>query len=134
MQNFRGCTRRYLQLDTILLPKRRTISSKMERLKFDNKVLRTLPIDEEKSNFTRTVNGACFSLVDTTPVENPKLVGYSPSALELLGLSEEDTKEDSFSEYFSGSKLIPGSQTAAHCYCGHQFGYFSGQLGDGAAM
>lgn len=23
---------------------------------------------------------------------------------------------------------------AAHCYCGHQFGVFAGQLGDGAAM
>ena len=22
----------------------------------------------------------------------------------------------------------------AHCYCGHQFGSFSGQLGDGAAL
>lgn len=29
---------------------------------------------------------------------------------------------------------MPGSQTAAHCYCGHQFGHFSGQLGDGAAI
>ena len=29
---------------------------------------------------------------------------------------------------------IPGTDPAAHCYCGHQFGYFAGQLGDGAAM
>ena len=29
---------------------------------------------------------------------------------------------------------MPGSETAAHCYCGHQFGVFAGQLGDGAAM
>ena len=37
-------------------------------------------------------------------------------------------------EYFSGNKMLPGSETAAHCYCGHQFGAFSGQLGDGAAI
>ena len=37
-------------------------------------------------------------------------------------------------DYFSGNKLLDGSETAAHCYCGHQFGYFSGQLGDGAAI
>lgn len=37
-------------------------------------------------------------------------------------------------EYLSGNKLIPGSETASHCYCGHQFGHFAGQLGDGAAM
>ncbi|KAM8979023.1 protein adenylyltransferase SelO, mitochondrial [Sarcophilus harrisii] len=36
--------------------------------------------------------------------------------------------------YFSGNALLPGSEPAAHCYCGHQFGSFAGQLGDGAAM
>ena len=36
--------------------------------------------------------------------------------------------------YLCGSKAIPGAEYAAHCYCGHQFGYFSGQLGDGATM
>ena len=39
-----------------------------------------------------------------------------------------------FSEYFSGNKVLPGARPAAHCYCGHQFGNFSGQLGDGATM
>ena len=39
-----------------------------------------------------------------------------------------------FGEYFSGNNLLPGSQPAAHCYCGHQFGNFSGQLGDGCAQ
>ena len=39
-----------------------------------------------------------------------------------------------FFSYLCGSKLIPGAEYAAHCYCGHQFGYFSGQLGDGATM
>eukprot|EP00753_Platysulcus_tardus_P004891 PLAT12749.3.p1 GENE.PLAT12749.3~~PLAT12749.3.p1 ORF type:complete len:663 (+),score=294.92 PLAT12749.3:272-1990(+) len=29
---------------------------------------------------------------------------------------------------------MPGCRPAAHCYCGFQFGYFSGQLGDGATM
>ncbi len=34
----------------------------------------------------------------------------------------------------AGNTLFPGSETAAHCYCGYQFGHFSGQLGDGAAI
>lgn len=29
---------------------------------------------------------------------------------------------------------MPGAEPHAHCYCGHQFGSFAGQLGDGAAM
>ena len=35
---------------------------------------------------------------------------------------------------FGGNRKLEGSVTAAHCYCGHQFGHFSGQLGDGAAI
>ena len=39
-----------------------------------------------------------------------------------------------FVEYMCGNRLLPGSEPAAHCYCGHQFGHFSGQLGDGCAQ
>lgn len=31
-------------------------------------------------------------------------------------------------------RAAAGAEPAAHCYCGHQFGQFAGQLGDGAAM
>lgn len=103
-------------------------------MKFDNLVLRTLPLDKEMGKGTRAVPGACFSLVEPTPVENPEVVAHSKSALALLGVKEEDIEETTFAEYFSGNKLFNGSQPAAHCYCGHQFGYFSGQLGDGAAI
>lgn len=34
----------------------------------------------------------------------------------------------------TGNKLMPGADPHSHCYCGHQFGSFAGQLGDGAAM
>ena len=78
--------------------------------------------------------GACFSKVHPTPVKNPKLVGHSLSALSLLSLSQKEVAREDFLQYFSGSKILPGSEPAAHCYCGHQFGYFSGQLGDGCAM
>jgi uncharacterized protein YdiU (UPF0061 family) len=39
-----------------------------------------------------------------------------------------------FVEVMSGNKLLPGMQPASHCYCGHQFGNFAGQLGDGAVI
>lgn len=106
----------------------------LETLDFDNLVLRSLPLDQEKENFVRQVPGACFSLVDPTPVENPITVAYSRSAFSLIDLHEDELQRKDFAEYFSGNKLLPGSKTAAHCYCGHQFGHFSGQLGDGAAM
>lgn len=103
-------------------------------LHIDNAALRELPIDKEHGSRQRTVQGACFSLVDQSPVDKPKLVAFSEDALKLLGLDENSVKEDDFVEYFAGNKKLEGSQPAAHCYCGHQFGYFSGQLGDGAAM
>ena len=37
-------------------------------------------------------------------------------------------------DYLCGNKHIPNAEYAAHCYCGHQFGQFAGQLGDGATM
>lgn len=115
----------------------RTFSTKMptlETLHFDNLALRSLPIDPEKENFIRQVPGACFSIVKPEPVVNPRIVAYSRSAMELLDLDETQMERKDAAEYFAGNRLLPGSQTAAHCYCGHQFGYFSGQLGDGAAI
>lgn len=77
---------------------------------------------------------ACFSLVEPTPVLNPRLVSHSSSALRLLDLADSEVDRPDFADYFSGNKHIPGTRPAAHTYCGHQFGHFSGQLGDGAAM
>ena len=87
-------------------------------------------------NRQRKVEGACFSLVSPTPVDNPAVVAVSEEALSLIDVESPLAAYEGgeFAEYFSGNKLLPGSQTAAHCYCGHQFGHFSGQLGDGCAM
>eukprot|EP00053_Salpingoeca_punica_P012363 m.110812 g.110812 ORF g.110812 m.110812 type:complete len:609 (-) comp15928_c0_seq1:586-2412(-) len=105
-----------------------------ETLPFDNRSLRKLPIDPDKSNTIRQVPGACFSLVQPDPLLNPKLVAVSPEALGLLDLAPSEWQRPDAIEYLSGNKHIPGSRPAAHCYCGHQFGVFAGQLGDGAAM
>ena len=111
------------------------MSASLESLKFDNLALKALPIDSEEENYIRQVSGACFSIVGPTPVEKPQMVLYSVNCLSrLLDLSESQMKRQDFAEYFSGNRLLPGSQPAAHCYSGHQQGYFSGQLGDGAAV
>ncbi|CAG5131157.1 unnamed protein product [Candidula unifasciata] len=106
----------------------------LETLNFQNRALRCLPVDESEEKTQRQVPGACFSRVNPTPVVNPGLVCASLPALSLLDITEDQVKRPEFVEYFSGNKILPGSEPAAHCYCGHQFGYFSGQLGDGAAM
>jgi uncharacterized protein YdiU (UPF0061 family) len=42
--------------------------------------------------------------------------------------------QDEYAEYLSGNKIFDGSKPVAQNYCGHQFGVFAGQLGDGRAI
>lgn len=92
-------------------------------LNFDNQVLKNLPIDPIEDNSCRCVADACFSRVKPTPVLNPRLVCYSKSALALIDISHEAIDGNDFLiQCFSGNEILPGSETAAHCYCGHQFG------------
>lgn len=108
--------------------------SALERLDFDNIALKKLPLDPSEEPGVRQVKGACFSRVKPQPLTKPRFVAVSHKALELLGLNLEEVLNDPLGpEYLSGSKVMPGSEPAAHCYCGHQFGQFAGQLGDGAA-
>uniref|UniRef100_A0A8D0G6N1 Selenoprotein O n=1 Tax=Sphenodon punctatus TaxID=8508 RepID=A0A8D0G6N1_SPHPU len=111
-------------------------------LRFDNRALRALPLDPCGENVPRPVPDACFSRTRPSPVANPRLVAMSLPALALLGLEppplraprEEEQLEAEVALYFSGNRPLPGAEPAAHCYCGHQFGSFAGQLGDGAAV
>ncbi|KAM4553778.1 selenoprotein O1 [Fundulus diaphanus] len=108
--------------------------SALERLDFDNVVLKKLPVDPSEEPGVRLVKGACFSRVKPEPLSSPRFVAVSRGALALLGLDGDEVTSDPLGpEYLSGSKVMPGSEPAAHCYCGHQFGQFAGQLGDGAA-
>lgn len=121
---------------TMLTSSAVTPASSLRALRFDNRALRCLPVEPgdgqgEDAVRSRQVPGVCFSPVHPTPVQNPRVVALSQPALALLGLQLE---EEEAALYFSGNRLLPGSQPAAHCYCGHQFGNFAGQLGDGAAM
>lgn len=92
-----------------------------------------LPLDTSRIPGSRIVKGAIFSLVSPTPTKNAILIAKSLSALNLLGLSN-DCDDSELVKYLGGNDVIPGSQPAAHVYCGFQFGSFAGQLGDGATM
>lgn len=61
-------------------------------------------------------------------------------ALALAGIevacrdSSLAAPSDELVPFLAGNQLFPGSETAAQCYCDHQFGYFLGQLGGGVAI
>ena len=110
--------------------------SALEQLPFNNTALKKLPVDVSDETGSRTVPAACFSRIQSLqPLLHPRFVALSESALSLLGLNVQDVLRDPLApEYLSGSRQLPGSEPAAHCYSGHQFGLFAGQLGDGAVM
>eukprot|EP00879_Flechtneria_rotunda_P008243 GHRR01008636.1.p1 GENE.GHRR01008636.1~~GHRR01008636.1.p1 ORF type:complete len:661 (+),score=285.14 GHRR01008636.1:210-2192(+) len=105
----------------------------LKDLVFDNTVLQALPV-RSGLNQTTPVRGAIYVFVNPTPLRSPSLVAASDEALLLLGLDPSEADRPEFVEAVAGNKILPGSQPAAHCYCGYQFGYFAGQLGDGAAI
>ncbi|XP_055963025.1 protein adenylyltransferase SelO, mitochondrial [Sorex fumeus] len=110
-------------------------------LRFDNLALRALPVEPPPAapDAPRPVPGACFARARPAPLRAPRVVALARPALALLGLPPPPAAalaqaEAEAARFFSGNALLPGAEPAAHCYCGHQFGQFAGQLGDGAAM
>ena len=49
----------------------------LERLRWDNRAIASLPLDPVTDNYVRTVPRACFSLVSPTPLKGPALVAHS---------------------------------------------------------
>lgn len=89
-------------------------------LSFDNTFARLPPIFHQ--------------FVDPTPVPDPYLVAFNPDAAALIDLVPAEADKPEFVEYFSGNRLLPGSEPIAMRYAGHQFGVWVPQLGDGRAI
>jgi uncharacterized protein YdiU (UPF0061 family) len=106
----------------------------LDALCFDNRFVRELPGDPQRRNRRRQVSGACYSLVNPTPVAAPELVAYSREMATRLGLTDKTCRSDRFAQVFTGNHLLPGMQPFAMCYGGDQFGNWAGQLGDGRAI
>lgn len=108
--------------------------SRLDDLIFDNRFLRELPADPETVNNRRQVFGACYSRVLPTKVADPQTVAYAREVAELLDLDSDICGSDDFTQVFVGNRLLPGMDSYATCYGGHQFGNWAGQLGDGRAI
>ncbi len=103
-------------------------------LNFNNRFLQSLPGDANLHNHSRQVQGAFWSRVDPTPVAAPRLIAHSPEVASVLGLSEAEVKSAEMVNALSGNATLPGMETYATAYGGHQFGNWAGQLGDGRAI
>lgn len=77
---------------------------------------------------------AFYRRVEPMPLPAPYLVSFNTAAAELIGLDPQEYAHAEFAEYFSGNKLLHGSEPLSAVYAGHQFGTYVPQLGDGRAI
>ncbi len=75
-----------------------------------------------------------FSRLQPTPLPDPYLVAFNPTAAALIGLDPNYAATQEFVEVFSGNRVPPGADPLAAIYAGHQFGSYVPQLGDGRAI
>ncbi|MEA3195580.1 MAG: serine/tyrosine/threonine adenylyltransferase [Betaproteobacteria bacterium] len=75
--------------------------------------------------------GACYTIVQPTPVAAPKLLAWSSDLAAELGLARPSSRS---LEMLAGNLITPGMQPYSARYGGHQFGNWAGQLGDGRAI
>jgi uncharacterized protein YdiU (UPF0061 family) len=89
--------------------------------------------DLEFANSFAGLPDAFYTRLAPLGLPAPYLVGASGEVAELIGLDPDEIVRPEFREIFAGNRLLPGSDSLAAVYSGHQFGVWAGQLGDGRA-
>ena len=105
-----------------------------EIMRYSNRLFNELNSDPISENYCRQVQGAHISSVLPTPVSKPKILTFSVKMAEQLGFNEKESSSPEFAQVMGGNAIFQGMETYAHCYGGHQFGNWAGQLGDGRAI
>ncbi|MBI3803242.1 MAG: YdiU family protein [Nitrospirae bacterium] len=95
--------------------------------------MKTLETLQFENRFAR-LPSAFYTRLSPTPLPDPYWVDVNGDAAALIDLDPIELNSPAFAEYFSGNKLLPGSDPLAALYAGHQFGVYVPQLGDGRAI
>jgi uncharacterized protein YdiU (UPF0061 family) len=74
-----------------------------------------------------------YTRLKPQPLTNPRLLHANVDVARLLGLAPAALAEPEFLKLCAGECPLPGGDTLAAVYSGHQFGIWAGQLGDGRA-
>lgn len=84
----------------------------------------------------RTARGVIGSFTWVTPEKREKyeLISVSPTAMNDVGLAQEEEKTELFTDVMAGQHVFDDTYPWAQAYAGYQFGVFAGQLGDGRAI
>lgn len=110
----------------------------MPQLTWDSTYTDTLPEDPNRTARTRPRQvDAVFSLGTIRQSSDPNVVVVSRDTVDLLGLADhfDGMAEVQLAQLLSGNEKLPGAPSPwCSNYGGHQFGSWSGQLGDGRAI
>ncbi|TAK92053.1 MAG: YdiU family protein [Burkholderiaceae bacterium] len=74
-----------------------------------------------------------YTRLSAKALPEPYLVHANAEAAALIELDATEFSTPQFLDIFSGNVPLPGGETLASVYSGHQFGVWAGQLGDGRA-
>ncbi len=85
------------------------------------------------SNSFAALPSAFYTRLKPQGLTAPRLLHANADAAALLGLDPKVLESEAFLRVFAGLDPLPGGDTLAAVYSGHQFGVWAGQLGDGRA-
>ena len=89
--------------------------------------------DLQADNSFAALPAAFYTRLTPQELNNPRLLHANADAAALIGLDPSAFSTPEFLQVFSGAQPLPGGDTLAAVYSGHQFGVWAGQLGDGRA-
>ena len=89
--------------------------------------------DLQADNSFAALPAAFYTRLTPQGLNNPRLLHANADAAALIGLDPSAFSTPEFLQVFSGAQPLPGGDTLAAVYSGHQFGVWAGQLGDGRA-
>jgi len=89
--------------------------------------------DLRVGNSFAALPAAFYTRLAPQALNKPRLLHGNAEAAELIGLAPSALSTPEFLNVFSGAQPLPGGDTLAAVYSGHQFGVWAGQLGDGRA-
>lgn len=84
-------------------------------------------------NHFASLGSAFYTRLAPQGLTNPTLLHVNPAVAKKLGLQADQIQSETFLRIMSGNEPLPGGDTLAAVYSGHQFGHWAGQLGDGRA-
>lgn len=81
-----------------------------------------------------TLPTSFYHLQSPLPLSHPKLRSVNKSLATTLGFTEDDIAGTGFLALVSGQRDLENAQPLAMKYCGHQFGTYNPELGDGRGL